>query len=155
MCVSRRTPLASAGAASVALATPGIVSAEGKRELRFIPHADVTSLDPVWTTADITRDHGNMVYDQLFGLDTRFTPHPRMLAGFTTSADGLTWELTPRDGLKFHDGEKVLARDCVASPRRWTRRDVPMRQFFQPAAFNKNLADIQSGWPVFHAVRRV
>jgi len=124
MSVSRRRVLASASAAAVALAAPRIVAAQGQRELRHIPHADVASLDPVWTTADITRNHGNMVYDQLFGFDTGYQPHPQMLAGFTTSADGLTWDLTLRDGLKFHDGEKVLAKDCVASLIRWSKRDA-------------------------------
>lgn len=124
MSVSRRRFLASSGAAAASLAAPSIVAAQGVREMRFIPHADVSSLDPVWTTADITRNHGNMVYDQLFGFDAGFIPHPQMLAGFTTSADGLTWDLTLRDGLKFHDGEKVLAKDCVASLVRWTKRDA-------------------------------
>jgi peptide/nickel transport system substrate-binding protein len=124
MTINRRTFLASTGAAATSLAAPNIVAAQGQRTLRFIPHADVASLDPVWTTADITRNHGNMVYDQLFGFDAGFMPHPQMIAGFTTSADGLTWELTLRDGLKFHDGEKVLAKDCVASLVRWTKRDA-------------------------------
>ncbi len=124
MTVSRRRFLASTGAAVASLSAPSIVAAQGQRELRHIPHADVSSLDPVWTTADITRNHGNMVYDQLFGMDTNFQPHPQMLAGFTTSADGLTWDLTLRDGLKFHDGEKVLARDCAASLTRWSKRDA-------------------------------
>jgi peptide/nickel transport system substrate-binding protein len=111
------------GAAAAALAAPKTVAAQNARELRHIPHADVAILDPVWTTADITRNHGNMVYDQLFGLDEGYAPHPQMLAGFTTSADGLTWDLTLRDGLKFHDGEKVLARDCAQSIDRWSKRD--------------------------------
>ena len=122
MSVTRRSVLASASA--ITLSAPSIVAAQGQRELRFIPHADVASLDPVWTTADITRNHGNMVYDQLFGFDANFAPHPQMLAGHTVSADGMVWELTLRDGMKFHDGEKVLARDCVASLLRWGKRDA-------------------------------
>ena len=123
MTLSRRSLLASAAVGATALAAPNIVEAQGSRVLRFIPHADPTSLDPVWTTADITRNHGNMVYDQLFGVDDNFKPHPQMVAGVTTSADGLTWELTLRDGLKFHDGEPVLAKDCVATIKRWWVRD--------------------------------
>jgi peptide/nickel transport system substrate-binding protein len=34
------------------------------------------------------------------------------------------WELTLRDGLRFHDGTPVLARDAVASIRRWWQRDA-------------------------------
>ena len=77
----------------------------------------------MWTTADITRNHGNLVYDQLYGFDAGFIAHPQMVAGHTVSADKLTWDLTLRPGLKFHDGEFVLARDCVASIRRWGARD--------------------------------
>ena len=47
-----------------------------------------------------------------------------MLAGQTVENDGTTWRLTLRDGLLFHDGEKVLARDCVASIKRWGARDT-------------------------------
>ncbi len=46
-----------------------------------------------------------------------------MLAGHDTSSDGLTWKLTLRDGLLWHDGEKVLSRDCIASIQRWGKRD--------------------------------
>ncbi len=47
-----------------------------------------------------------------------------MVGGVTTSADGLLWRLTLRDGLRFHDGTLVLARDCVASIARWGKRDA-------------------------------
>ena len=120
MDITRRAALAGAAA----LAAPRIVRAQTQRELRFIPHADLASLDPVWTTADITRNHGNMIYDLLFGLDENFQPQPQMVAGQRTEDDGLVWELTLRDGLRFHDGEPVLARDCVACIRRWSKRDA-------------------------------
>jgi peptide/nickel transport system substrate-binding protein len=44
--------------------------------------------------------------------------------GHTIQDDGKTWKLTLRDGLIFHDGQKVLARDCVASIKRWGARDA-------------------------------
>src|SRR5690606_20420354 len=37
--------------------------------------------------------------------------------------DSLLWKFTLREGLKFHDGERVLARDAAASVRRWSKRD--------------------------------
>ena len=116
----RRTLLQSA--AAMTLAAPAI--AQPKSLLRFVPHADLASLDPVWTTADITRNYSLAVFDTLFGIDAKFDIHPQMLAGFTTSADGLLWELTLRDGLLFHDGSKVTARDCVASITRFAARDA-------------------------------
>jgi peptide/nickel transport system substrate-binding protein len=121
MSMTRRTLL---GTAAATLAAPAIVQAEASRTLRFIPHADLASLDPVWTTADIARNHGNMVYDQLFGLDVGFQSHPQMLAGYRIEDEGLTWDLTLRDGLTFHDKTPVLARDCAASVLRWAKRDA-------------------------------
>jgi peptide/nickel transport system substrate-binding protein len=120
MKLSRRTVLV----AAAALAAPAITRAESQRTLRFIPHADLASLDPIWTTADIARNHGNMVYDQLYGFDAAFVAHLQMLAGHTIEDDGTTWVLTLRDGLKFHDNSPVLARDCAASIKRWGVRDA-------------------------------
>jgi peptide/nickel transport system substrate-binding protein len=59
MAISRRTALTSAAAGAAMLASPRIGRAEAQRELRCIPHADLASLDPVWTAADNTRNHGN------------------------------------------------------------------------------------------------
>ncbi len=119
----RRDLLKSALAGSAALAAPRIAQAEGSRLLKFIPHADLVSLDPVWTTADITRNYSLAVFDTLYGLDAKFEPSLQMLAGAVTSADGKQWDLTLRDGLKFHDGTPVLARDAVASIARAGKRD--------------------------------
>ena len=47
-----------------------------------------------------------------------------MAAGHTQEQDGKLWTIVLRDGLKFHDGEPVRARDCVASLQRWSKRDA-------------------------------
>ena len=111
--------------AAAMLAAPAVARAQASRPgtLRFIPQADLAVTDPVWTTADVTRNFAFMVYDTLYGLDTSYAARPQMVAGHTVSADGLQWDLTLRDGLKFHDGTKVLARDAVASIQRWGKRD--------------------------------
>jgi peptide/nickel transport system substrate-binding protein len=64
-----------------------------------------------------------MVFDTLYGVDGSFRATPQMVEGHTIEADGKLWTLTLRDGLLWHDGERVLASDCVASIRRWARRD--------------------------------
>ncbi|MBR0654575.1 ABC transporter substrate-binding protein [Plastoroseomonas arctica] len=106
------------------LAAPRIATAQAARTLRFVPQADLTVLDPIWTAAHVTRHHSYLVFDTLFGQDSRVQVSHQMLAGHVVEADGLRWTLTLRDGLRFHDGEPVLARDCVASIRRWGRRDI-------------------------------
>lgn len=115
----RRTFLATAGA----LAVPTVGRSAGANVLRFIPQSDLAILDPVYTAAYVTRNHGMMVFDTLYGTDRANQVSPQMVAGHTVSDDGLTWNLTLRDGLRWHDGQPVLARDCVASIRRWAVRD--------------------------------
>jgi len=92
------------------------------RILRCAPEANLASIDPVWTTATVAINHGFMVYDTLFGSDLELNPKPQMAAGHTLSDDKKTYTIKLREGLLFHDGEKVLARDCVASIARWTKR---------------------------------
>ena len=118
-----RRPLLAATAA--ALAAPRFATGQtAARTLRFIPHANLSSMDPVWSTAVVVRNHGLMVYDTLFGLGADFRAKHQMLAGHEISADGLTWTMTLRPGLRFHDNEPVRAKDCIASITRWSKRDV-------------------------------
>jgi peptide/nickel transport system substrate-binding protein len=109
--------------AGTALAVPRIGHAQGQNTLRFVPNADLAVLDPVWTTAYVTRNHGLMVFDTLYGQDATYAAQPQMVEGHEIAPDGLRWTLRLREGLRFHDGQPVLARDCVASIRRWGARD--------------------------------
>jgi peptide/nickel transport system substrate-binding protein len=111
------------GATAAALARPALAQPAGSRTLVFVPQANLTSLDPIWTTATVTRNYAFMVFDTLFGTDDALQPRPQMAEGYTTEDDGRRWTIRLRDGLLFHDGTPVLARDCVASLQRWMRRD--------------------------------
>src|SRR6266567_8063688 len=102
---------------------PGRTEARPKT-LRFIPQADLRSIDPIWTTAYVTRNFGYLVFDTLFALDKDFKPQPQMIDRWTASDDKLTYKFTLRDGLKWHDGQPVRAADCVASIERWGKRDT-------------------------------
>src|SRR5580704_2123016 len=121
--MKRRDVLKTALAGATALAAPRVVQAEGAKTINFTPHADLASLDPVWTTADITRNFSLAVYDTLYGYDADFNVQPQMVEGALVENDGKQWDLTLRDGLAFHDGTPVLARDCVATIQRFARRD--------------------------------
>ena len=114
----RRTFLAGSAAA---LAAPAL--AQRTPVLRFVPQANLTSLDPIWTTATVTTNHAYYVYDVLYATGADGTPRPQMADGHTVSDDGRAWTFRLRDGLSFHDGTPVLARDCAASLKRWSKRD--------------------------------
>ncbi len=124
------------GAAASALATPAL----GQRmpTLRFVPQANLSAIDPIWTTATVTGNHGYYVYDTLYSADSQLKAQPQMADGHEVSDNGRTWRFRLREGLRFHDGTPVRAADCIASLRRWAVRE-PIGQL---------LARIVDGWIV-------
>jgi len=123
--MKRRHFLAASAASALAgqsLARPAV--AAGAKPLIFVPQANLTSLDPVWTTATVTRNFAFMVYDMLYGRDESFVPRPQMVEGHVIDDDGKRWTMTLRQGMLWHDGTPVLARDCLASLTRWMKRDA-------------------------------
>ncbi|HVZ07375.1 ABC transporter substrate-binding protein [Rhodopila sp.] len=117
----RRTLLASATAAALPL--PSLARGDASKVLTFTPQAGLSTLDPIWTTAAIVGNHGYLIFDTLYGIDSKVRAKPQMAAGHTVSDDGRTWTIRLREGLKFHDNEPVRAVDCAASLRRWSARD--------------------------------
>ncbi|MFP7674650.1 ABC transporter substrate-binding protein [Marivita sp. S0852] len=115
--------LAAALLTSSALLAPGALAAqEDEVTLTAVMHSGLRVLDPVITTAHITRNHGYMIYDVLTAVDENFTPQPQM-ASWEVSEDGTVYTFTLRDGLMFHDGAPVTGEDVVASLNRWGQRD--------------------------------
>jgi peptide/nickel transport system substrate-binding protein len=127
--MQRRTLLATGAALGGAASLPRFAIAQpaATRVLKMVPQANLTSLDPIWTTANITRNHGYMVYDTLYGMDDGFRPQPQMAEGHVVEEGGRSVTITLRQGPRFHDGEPVRAADCVASLTRWMKRS-PMGQ---------------------------
>lgn len=114
-----RNTLFSATLASIALMSAP-VSAE---TLRAVKHSALRVLDPIMTTAYMSRNHGYMIFDTLYALDSDLVPQPQMVASHTVSDDGLVYTFTLRDGLAFHDGAPVTGEDVAASIARWGERD--------------------------------
>ncbi|MFC0410908.1 ABC transporter substrate-binding protein [Roseomonas elaeocarpi] len=94
------------------------------RVLKFIPQADLAVADPIVTTAYVSRHHGYLVWDTLYGYDEDYKPQPQMAEGHKVEEDGKRVTITLREGLKWHDNKPVTAADCVASIRRWSARDA-------------------------------
>ena len=110
--------------AAAIVATAALILPAGATTLRVAPHSDLKILDPIWTTALISVNHGYMIYDTLFALDAKLNVQPQMVERYEVSSDKLTWTFTLRDGLEWHDGAPVTAEDCIASLKRWGARDA-------------------------------
>ena len=149
----KRRNLLAAGAASLAmpgLAVLGVVRAQGTARgqsslLKFIPQSDLTVLDPHWTTAYVTRNHGFMVFDTLYGTNgkpmsraRRWWPAIRWRAdGTAVAADfagrpassmtarrcwrGIAWRASSAGAKKDGFGQALLAATDDLSRRTATR----------------------------------
>ncbi|WP_182178214.1 ABC transporter substrate-binding protein [Methylobacterium radiotolerans] len=122
--MDRRTFLK--GSAALGLAAPQLARpalAQGGKVLRFVPQANLANFDPIWGTQYVVRNAGTLVWDMLYGVDAQLKPQRQMVESEEVSGDKLTWTFRLRPGLKWHDGEPVLAKDVVASLTRWMARD--------------------------------
>jgi peptide/nickel transport system substrate-binding protein len=124
------------GVFALTLGLTASANAAQEKVLKFIPQADLRILDPITTTAYITRNHGYMVYDTLFATDAKFQIQPQMVDKWELSRDKLTYTFTLRDSLMFHDGQPVRSADCIASIERWGKRD----------SLGQKLAQLTDSW---------
>ena len=92
--------------------------------LKFVQNGNMPVLDPIWTTAYVTRTHGYFIYDTLFSMDANNEVKPQMVDKYDVSADKTLWTFTLRDGLEWHDGTPVTSEDCIPSIKRWGARDA-------------------------------
>lgn len=128
MTMRLRTSLAGLlAAASLAIAP----AAAQERALRVSLNTELQVLDPIVVTINATRVFAYMVFDQLTAIDAEGKYHPQMLEGWEVSPDRLTWRFRLREGLEWHDGAPVTAEDCVASLRRWAKREPLGRQLME------------------------
>ncbi len=145
-----KTGAAAAGAAG--LAAPRIASAQSARVLRFVPQANLSTLDAVAGTQHAVRNAALLVWDTLYGVDANLQPGPQMCAGHEVGADGLTWTFRLRPGLKFDDNEPV------ASLNRASFDNVtyaPTGFFLQHQAWRTSLSGVvKAPFPVFRGVRK-
>ena len=58
---------------AAALALGGLIAsgASAEKVLRVNMHSDLKIVDPIWTTAYMSRNYGYMVYDTLFAMNSK------------------------------------------------------------------------------------
>ena len=105
------------------LAAPAIAQPGKAATLRFIPQSNLAALDPVWTTATVTNNHGYYVYDTLYAAGADMRPRPQMAEGHDVRRrPDLAHPPAPRPAVpRQHAG---AARDRIASLQRWCQRDA-------------------------------
>jgi ABC-type transport system substrate-binding protein len=100
------------GGAGPSAATPS--STPGAQSITYVIDSDLSgglsnAADNV-PTAEATQ----FLYDGIYEFDEGLTPVPDLATELATiSADGLTWTVALRQGVKFHDGTDLTADDVV------------------------------------------
>lgn len=122
MKLHRRSLAQMAFALTAVLTVPAVLAQNNV--LRVVPHSNLAILDPIWTTAYMSRNHGYMIYDTLFGTDENAKIKPQMVESWTESPDHRMWSFKLRKGLEFHDGKPVTGEDVISSLQRWGKRDA-------------------------------
>lgn len=97
--------------------------AASSQTLKVVMHSDLKSVEPTFNGAYISRSHGFLIFDQLVARDAAGAVRPQMADSWDVAKDGKTWTFTLRDGLAWHDGAPVTSEDCIASIRRYMKRD--------------------------------
>src|SRR5471032_444317 len=113
-----------ASAAAISGLSFNSAAQDDAKVLRIVPHSNLAILDPIWTTAYMSRNHGYMIYDTPFGTDEKNQIKPQMVDTWTESPDHRLWTFKLRKGLEFHDGKPVTSEDVTASLARWGKRDA-------------------------------
>ena len=92
-------------------------------ELTVALGAAISTLDVHRTTGTTANTIAYAVQEFLFAYDENMIARPMLIDTWSTSSDGMTWEFTLRDDIKFHNGSDVTAEHAVKSWLRWAERD--------------------------------
>jgi peptide/nickel transport system substrate-binding protein len=112
--------------AATALPLPAIAQSTGSGgrrggDLIMAQQAQPPTLDAQTTTAQASRNITLHVYESLFTRDEVSNPKPELAEGVDISADGLTYRIALRTGVKFHNGKTMTSADASASMLRYAK----------------------------------
>lgn len=104
-------------------------------ELRVALNAQPPTLDIHMTTAGATKETVRLAYETLMTIDSKSLAAPMLAESVDISEDGKTYTFRLREGIKFHNGEEMIAEDVVASMNRWKELAFAAKQAFGESTF--------------------
>ena len=120
---TRYGPVALAMSALLLLGGPDALAQKRGGVVRIANLGEPPTLDAHWTTATLTEVLTNHLYEGLYALDEGYRPIPMLAEALPAiSADGLTYAIRLRQGIKFHNGNEMTSDDVVASLKRWMQQ---------------------------------
>lgn len=103
-------------------------------ELKIAIDAQPPTLDQPASTSTNARDTSRLVFETLLTTDSNFNAVP-MLAESVETDDNKTFTFHLRQGVKFHNGEEMVAEDVIASMKRWLEKSTITGSIFNGATW--------------------
>ncbi len=117
--VSRLTLLSTVSAIALAFAvSPAMAQKKGGAAVVGTSSAPPLT-DAQASTAEASRNISMHWIETLFARDENANPIPDLATKADISPDGLTYVITLREGVKFHNGQEMTAEDVIASLERY------------------------------------
>jgi len=116
--MKRSVNFAAVLAALLLMLPAGTLPAKGQGEakaLNFALSGNPDTLDPHKTAGTLTFQTLKSVYDTLVEPDQSEKLVPALAERWEVSADGLTWTFSLRQGVLFHNGDRLTAKDVKAT----------------------------------------
>lgn len=111
-------------AAPLGAARPGATAVRGGT-LRLATYVNIRTLDPALTYDEAARPIESLVFSRLVTWDEEGRIVPDLAERFAVSEDAKTYTFTLREGVRFHDGAELTARDVVRTVERTLKPGTP------------------------------
>jgi peptide/nickel transport system substrate-binding protein len=112
-------PAATTGAAAPAPTTAAAAGTPKKGGiLKMGMQADPVALDPHSTSLTATNHVVELIYGRLVTIDATLSPQPDLAQSWDISSDGMVYTFKLRQGVKFHNGQPLVAGDVKYSYER-------------------------------------
>ncbi|WP_368653150.1 ABC transporter substrate-binding protein [Ornithinibacillus sp. 4-3] len=93
------------------------------------------TLDQPTSTATVTRDAARLMYETLVTTDSEYKAVPMLAESVDVSDDNKIYTFKLREGVKFHNGDEMLAEDVIASMERWVEKSSVTGSMFEGATW--------------------
>lgn len=109
--------------ATALIASPSLLAAQEKGGvINVATIGEPPTLDPMASTADLVGIVTQHMFETLYTFDKDWKATPLLAESLPEiSADGKTYTIKLRSGIKFHDGSDMASDDVVASLNRWIK----------------------------------
>src|SRR3569623_1450868 len=95
------------------------VPAHAAGMLREATIGEPPPLDTMVSTADVATTIGRHMFETLYAWDSHYASQPLLADSDKVEDGGKTIVIKLREGVQFHNGKEMTAKDVVASMERW------------------------------------